>query len=90
MKYGWFLASTIITSSVKIENTGLGMAAAEPVGFEGPAPKTVDPLELVVFRTDELVLHFETQKIMISVSFSAHYANWKKKKELHVQERSPS
>lgn len=43
-------------SSVEIKNPGLGLAAAEPVGFEGPAPKTVDPLELVVFRTDELVL----------------------------------
>ena len=31
-------------------------AAAEVVGPEGTAPKTVDPLEFVVFKTDELVL----------------------------------
>lgn len=30
--------------------------AAELVGLAGPAPKTVAPFELVVFRTDELVL----------------------------------
>lgn len=30
--------------------------AAEGEGLEGTAPNTVDPLEFVVFRTDELVL----------------------------------
>lgn len=35
--------------------------AAEVEGPEGTAPKTVDPLEFVVFKTDELVL----QKIQI-------------------------
>lgn len=34
----------------------LGAVADEPVGFEGPPPKTVDPLEFVVFKNDELVL----------------------------------
>ena len=49
---------TIITRHVEMKNSGrLGMVDAEPVGFEGPAPKTVDPLEFVVFKTDELVLY---------------------------------
>lgn len=30
--------------------------AAELEGLEGPAPKTVAPFELLMFRTDELVL----------------------------------
>lgn len=34
-----------------------GLAAASEIeGPEGTAPKTVDPLEFVVFNTDELVL----------------------------------
>lgn len=36
----------------------LAAADAEEVeGPEGTAPKTVEPLEFVVFKTDELVLH---------------------------------
>lgn len=34
----------------------LAAAAAEVEGPEGTAPKTVDPLEFVVFNTDEFVL----------------------------------
>lgn len=30
--------------------------APEPVGLIGPAPYTLDPLEFVVFKMDELVL----------------------------------
>lgn len=37
----------------------LGTVAAELVGLAGPAPKTVAPFELVVFRTDELVLQIQ-------------------------------
>lgn len=32
--------------------------AFEVEGVIGPAPKTLDPLELVVFKIDALVLHF--------------------------------
>lgn len=39
--------------------------AAEGEGLEGTAPKTVEPLEFVVFRTDELVL--ESWKKAVSV-----------------------
>lgn len=40
--------------------------AAEREGLEGTAPKTVDPLEFVVFRIDELVL--ESCKKAMSLS----------------------
>lgn len=38
------------------------VAADDDEGVEGPvgtAPKTVEPLEFVVFNTDELVLQFQ-------------------------------
>ena len=56
--YKRFLANAIIMRHVEMNNPGrLGMVDAEPVGFEGPAPKTVDPLEFVVFKSDEIVLY---------------------------------
>lgn len=33
-------------------------AEEEGAGVVGPAPKTRDPIELVVFNTDEVVLQF--------------------------------
>ena len=81
---------TIITRHVEMKNSGrLGMVDAEPVGFEGPAPKTVDPLEFVVFKTDELVLHLGNNLSLCSIC-KAKKKNRNKKNEVkYARETSP-
>lgn len=47
--------------------SNLAAAAADGVdGLEGTAPKTVEPLEFVVFNSDELMLHvIRTKPILV-------------------------